>query len=266
VNTVRANGSRQQGLVNSIVRCLAVLERLNAHNGASISQVAEMAGLPRGTAFRIMETLRVQGYVARHARTNSFVLTEKVRRLSEGYVSQDWIYDLARPLIAQLARKAVWPVSLSTPRRYSLVMRLSSDLESPLTETRYPVGTLLPLLATASGHAYLAFCTPSVREAMIDVCMNEATGALKGTPVQLRRFKAALETIRAKGYAYYTGYTHTQGLKRTAAIAVPVQVKDSVRGCLSMRFFASALGREELERTFVPMFREAAASLAAEID
>jgi DNA-binding IclR family transcriptional regulator len=105
-----------------------------------------------------------------------------------------------------------------------------------------------------------------VREAMIDVCMNEATGALKGTPVQLRRFKAALETIRAKGYAYYTGYTHTQGLKRTAAIAVPVQVKDSVRGCLSMRFFASALGREELERTFVPMFREAAASLAAEID
>ncbi|MDX2221314.1 MAG: helix-turn-helix domain-containing protein [Rhodospirillaceae bacterium] len=262
----RPAAGRSSGLVNSIVRSLAVLERLNAHNGASISQVAEMTGLPRGTAFRIVETLRVNGYVARHARTNSFVLTDKVKRLSEGFISQDWVYDLARPLIAQLARKAVWPVSLSTPRRYSLVMRLSSDLESPLTETRYPVGTLLPLLATASGHAFLAFCAPAVREAMIEVCMNEATGPLRGTQLQLRRFKAAEDAIRAKGYAYFTGYTHTQGLKRTAAIAVPVCVKDSVRGCLSMRFFASALGRDDLERTFVPLFQEAAASLATEIN
>ncbi|MCB2109073.1 MAG: helix-turn-helix domain-containing protein, partial [Rhodobacteraceae bacterium] len=126
-------------IVNSIVRCISVLERLNAQNGCSVSQVAALTQLPRGTAFRIIETLRVRGFVERNPRTNTFVLTEKVRRLSEGFVNQDWVYDVARPLISKLAQQAVWPVSLSTPRKYSMVMRLSSDFESPLTETRYPV-------------------------------------------------------------------------------------------------------------------------------
>ncbi|MBL8643544.1 MAG: hypothetical protein JNK21_06400, partial [Rhodospirillaceae bacterium] len=139
--------------------------------------------------------------------------------------------------------------------------RLSSDFESPMIETRFNTGTLLPLLCTASGYAYLAFNQPHAREALIAAALNEPNPKLKGTPVQVLEFRSNIPNITAKGYAYYSGYAHNKGLKRTAAIAVPVFVNGQVAGCLSMRFFASALNKKALEEKFVPIFKDAARAL-----
>jgi IclR family mhp operon transcriptional activator len=252
--------------VNSIVRSFAVLNALNANNGSTVAQIAAMTDLPRATAFRILETLRTLGYVERGNQNGAFFLTANVLGLSKGFAGQGWVEEYAKPLIASLSRECVWPVSLTIPRNSSLVMRLSSDYESPMIETRFNTGTLLPLLATASGYAYLAFTQATQREALISAALNETNEKLRGTAVQVLEFRSNIATIVQKGYAYYCGYSHNKGLKRTAAIAVPVRTKDGgVAGCLSMRFFASALNKKALEDKFIPIFKDAAASIEAKM-
>lgn len=251
--------------VNSIVRSFSVLNALNANNGSTVAQIAAMTDLPRATAFRILETLRTLGYVERGDQNGAFFLTANVMDLSKGFAGQSWIEEHAKPVVATLAREVVWPVSLTIPRTSGMVMRLSSDFESPMIETRFHTGTLLPLLVTASGYAYLAHSSPEDRETIIAAALNETNPKLKGTPVQLLEFRSNIANVLAKGYAYYSGYVHNKGLKRSAAIAVPICAKGKVVGCLSMRFFASALTKKALEDKFIPIFKEAARSLEAKI-
>ncbi|MBL8643032.1 MAG: helix-turn-helix domain-containing protein, partial [Rhodospirillaceae bacterium] len=123
--------------VNSIVRSFAVLNALNANNGSTVAQVAAMTKLPRATAFRILETLRTLGYVERGNQNGAFFLTAQVEQLSKGFAGQNWVEAHAKPLISKLAREVIWPVSLTIPRNSALVMRLSSDFESPMIETRF---------------------------------------------------------------------------------------------------------------------------------
>jgi len=251
--------------VNSVVRSFAVLNALNANNGSSVAQIAAATHLPRATTYRILETLRSLGYVQRGDDNGAFFLTAAVLHLSKGFGGQSWVDEHAKPLVAQLGRELVWPVSLNVPRRAALIMRLASDFDSPMIETRFHTGALVPLLNTASGYAYLAFSEPKTRDELIAACMTETTEMLCGTPAQLTAFHAAMPAIRAKGYAYYSGYSYTKGLKRSAAIAVPVMHGVEVVGCLSMRFFATALTRKALEDKFVPIFIDAARGLEAKI-
>ena len=236
--------------VTSVVRSFAILTALNTKNGSTVLQLSAMTGLPRATAYRILATLVNLGYVERGNENGAFFLTGNVLDLSKGIDGQAWVKDYGKPLISTLASDVVWPVSLTIPRDATMVMRLSSDFESPMIETRFHTGTLLPLLATASGHSYLAFSAPELREELM---------------TQLTTFRGALPTILEKGYAFFSGYAHNAGLKRTAAIAVPIMVKKKVVGCLSMRFFATVLNKKVLEEKYVQIFKDAAHSLEAKI-
>ena len=251
--------------VNSIVRSFAVLNALNASNGSTVAQIAAVSELPRATAHRILETLKVLGYVERGDENGAFFLTANVLQLSKGFAGQSWVDTDAKPLVANLGRELLWPVSLNLPREGTMVMRLGSDFESPMIETRIHTGRLLPLLGTASGYAYLAMSTPAVRETLIAACMKEPAEKMRGTAAELTAFHAALPTILAKGYSYFSAYVYNKGLKRTAAIAVPIISQDNVVGCLSMRFFTSVLNRKKLEDKFVPIFKDAARSLEAKV-
>jgi IclR family mhp operon transcriptional activator len=251
--------------VTSVVRSFAILTALNAKNGSSVSQLAAMTDLPRATTYRILATLVMLGYVERGNENGAFFLTGHVQDLSKGIDGQSWVNDYGKALISTLANDVVWPVSLILPRDSTMVMRLSSDFESPMIETRFHTGMLSPLLATAAGYTYLAFSTPDLRETLINASMADTYKKLRGTPAQLTAFRAALPAICEKGYAFFSGYAHNAGLKRTAAIAVPIMKKEKVVGCLSMRFFASVLTKKVLEDKYVPIFKDAARSLETKI-
>ncbi len=251
--------------VTSVVRSFAILTALNAKNGSTVSQLATMTDLPRATTYRILATLVTLGYVERGNENGAFFLTSHVLDLSKGIDGQSWVNDFGKALITTLANDVVWPVSLILPRESTMVMRLSSDFESPMIETRFHTGMLSPLLATAAGYAYLAFSTPDVRETLIAASMADTYKKLRGTQAQLTAFQAALPAIPEKGYAFFSGYAHNPGLKRTAAIAIPIITQKKVVGCLSMRFFATVLTKKQLEEKYVPIFKDAARSLEAKI-
>jgi DNA-binding IclR family transcriptional regulator len=51
--------------IRSLLRGLEVLSALGGGEGRTVTETAKRARLPRTTAYRVLETLRLSGYVAR---------------------------------------------------------------------------------------------------------------------------------------------------------------------------------------------------------
>src|ERR1700721_2034163 len=108
--------------IRALMRGLDALTVLNLRDGATVSEVAHDIRLPRTTVYRILETLCNSGFVYRDSADERYRLTILVRGLSDGFDDEAWVTQIAKPLINDLFRDIVWPVSLATfPGRTMLV-------------------------------------------------------------------------------------------------------------------------------------------------
>ena len=71
--------------VESVRRTLALLEELNRQRINSIQHLHEATALPKSTIVRLLETLRLLGYVANDPRQGGYQVTSGVRGLSSGF-------------------------------------------------------------------------------------------------------------------------------------------------------------------------------------
>src|ERR1700733_3867852 len=155
--------------IRALIRGLEALAVLNRRNGATVSEVTNEIKLPRTTTYRILETLKEAGYVYRDAADDRHRLTLLVRGLADGFDDEAWITQIARPCINDLCKDIVWPVNLLSPSGTSMLIRETTDHDSPLAVERFSAGFRVPLLLSASGRVYLAFCRPEQRDTLLDI-------------------------------------------------------------------------------------------------
>ena len=92
-----------RNLVNSLSKGLRVLEAFTAERTEmTLSEVARAASLDPGTAFRMLNTLVMLGYVARVPDSKRFRLTLKVVDLGFHAIGRSDLRDLARPILRSL--------------------------------------------------------------------------------------------------------------------------------------------------------------------
>lgn len=239
--------------VQAFDRGLEVLAYLNVKNGASIGEVSSATGINRGIVYRLLETLRKTGYVRKDAKSPEYWLTSAVRNLADGFNDEEWIQDIAKPIIDALSRELVWPVSVSTISGTSMLVRATSDFESPLTLNRFPRGFRFSLARSAAGQIFLAFSPPQQRAAIVDVLQRILTDPEDLSVLKPKALTQRLNKIRDQGYASLTGQ-----LNGINALAVPIQTSDAVLGALSLRYFASALKpRVAVDQFYVPLTQAA---------
>lgn len=247
--------------VQSVVRSLQVLEFLNQHAGADTRQVVAALGLSRGTAYRLLETLRQKGYLRKEQGSPIYWLTEQVRALSDGYQAEWWIDAFARQIIIDLGERAKWPVKLLTLSGYEMLTRVTTDFQSPLTDGKIPAGFRVSLLWTAAGRAFLAFVPDSVRAELLRGCRdNPATQRRNQRPmrsVDTSGFSAILSRIQQRGYEIVD-----QPKTAYFSLAVPVIVKGAAVGSIAMFFFRASIKQATAVRDFKPMLDEAARAIA----
>ena len=87
---------------------------MNRRKLPSVVELARDTRLPRPTVYRLLETLSRAGFVARSSPPDRFCLTAKVRSLSDGFLEDDWIAEIAAPMMAKFTRDLVWPAALMT--------------------------------------------------------------------------------------------------------------------------------------------------------
>ncbi len=246
-------GETEYKAVRGLLRGLALINGLNRFDGgASTAQLAEQSGLHRTTVRRLLETLQGEGYVRRSESDDSYRLTLKVRELSEGFRDEQWISSIAAPLLGELLQEVVWPTDLCTLDGDAMVIRETTHRFSRLSFHRSMVGRRLPLLMTATGRAYFAYCSPAEQEELIELMVSREDE--QSAFAADRRFVHRLvEHTLSKGYG--ENNSHWGEERKIAAIAIPITHEARVMGCLNLVYIAKAMSIEEAARRYLPSMR-----------
>ena len=246
--------------VRALDRGLRLLVALNEAGRSDPATLAKIADIDRTTAYRLLETLEGLGYVSRSQSDGKYVLLPAVRNLSEGHTRSDKASRIVAEELFELLPHVLWPTDFATFERGWMVIRETTHRFSPYSVHRAMVGRRRPLIESALGRAMLAGAEQSHREEMVAIAKN--TGA---TAMSDRRINEAMVSLLAdyarRGYAWSVDGSE-QGI---SAIALPVHVSGSVLGSVNVLFFTSAMAIEMAAERFLPLLRNAVATIAARL-
>jgi len=227
--------SQKSLTMRSVLRTVEVLRALNEHNGSRAAELHRATSIPRPSLYRVLETLCACGYVRRRD-NERYELTARTRALSSGFKDEDWIREIALPVLQELQREIVWPTDIVLFDDDAVVLAETTRRNSPLTIDKFRPGARLPLLRSATGRAYLAFCPEAERQAILE--RLAASRAPENARARDRRYIASLiSKTRTNGY----GEQHGEIDPKVAGIAVPVLSGGRVAACINITFIASAL-------------------------
>ncbi|AON56803.1 DNA-binding transcriptional regulator [Herbaspirillum seropedicae] len=246
--------------VRGLSRGIAVLRALNAMPGGigGVADLARASGLHRTTVKRLLETLKAEGLVHQKDDGASYALGFEVRRLSEGYVSADWIDQVASPAMHKHLRSLSWPSDLATPDSGFMIVRESTHRASLLSQHRATIGLHIPTLVSSLGRAWLANCSQEEREVTLAVLRKrtDSIGELARDNAYVRRI---LRETRKRGYAVNRGEWLSEA--SVTAIALPILITGQAIGAINLVLQSNVVTDREIAVRYVPLLR----TLAEEI-
>lgn len=251
------NGKPRDGSVRSLERGLALLVAMNRRKLPSVVELARDTRLPRPTVYRLLETLSRAGFVTRSRPLDRYCLSRQVRTLSDGFAEDDWIADVAAPLMKEFTRQAVWPVALLSFDEGRMLVRETTHEASSLSIDHGMVGRRLPMLRTAAGRCYLAFSPDKERRTILEMLSRSKAPENRGAR-ETQRLTRLLDAIRARGYAVQDREINP----KASGIAVPICVGPRVLGCMSLIWISSALTIEGAETRLLPLLTSTSERIA----
>ena len=251
--------------VQGLSRGLSLLHAINRspEGWASILELSEKTGLHRTTVRRLLETLLAEGYVRRSASDDSYRLNLKIRELSDGFTDDEWISEVANPVLGELLQKLVWPSDLCTVDGDCMLVRETTHRFSPLSFHRAMIRQRMPLLFTSAGRAYLAFCSDEERQQLLQLLMagNDEQASFARNRALVDQM---LEKTRRQGYATNDGEWQQQ--QKIAAIAVPVRHRGHILACINVVFLRKAVSVGEAARRYLPELQAAVRKIERRLD
>ncbi len=245
--------ARSEG-VRSLERGLAVLAAMNRRKLPSVVELARDTRLPRPTVYRLLETLSRAGFVTRSSPHDRYCLARGVRTLSDGFVEDDWIADIAAPMMMEFTRELVWPVALMTFEEGRMLVRETTHEASTLSIDHGMVGRSLPMLRTAAGRCYLAFCPAKERRAIVAM-LSRSKAPEDRWAREPQRLTKLLNAIEARGYAIQDREINP----KATGIAVPIRVGARLLASMSSIWISSAMTIEKAEaQLYLPLAATAA--------
>jgi IclR family transcriptional regulator, pca regulon regulatory protein len=242
--------------LEQLERAMAVLESFDRdHPAMTLSEVAELTGMTRAAARRILLTLRSLGHLKSNGR--EFSLTPKVLDLGWNYFASLGVDEIARPVLADLVRQINESCSMSTLDLPDVVYVARVHPKRVMTMGG-GVGSRLPAATTAAGRVMLAAGGGTVLEQY-----------LGGRPLQQHtprtvtdpdRFRAVLDTVRNQGWCLVDQELEIGLL----ALSVPVTGRDGrTSAAVSVSSSAARMTPAQFRRECLPPLREAASQISA---
>jgi len=242
------------GGVRSLARGLQVLVALNQSNPATVARLTELTGLPKPTLIRQLKTLCAEGFANPDPDGQGYRVTAKVALLSQGYDREGALQQAAKPVLQDIGADLPWPCELLRYDGESMVVQAHNRARAPLSIRGLEVRRM-PLLGSASGDAYLAWCAPDECRTLLERHTSTDLDAIAGITKHLA-------TVRRRGYGFREWTLLVQQL---TVVAVPVIHGRAAVAALSMVCLSNAVGRDGYETRFLPRLREAAAAIAASL-
>lgn len=250
--------------VQGLSRGLSILRAisLSANGWASIAELSATTGLHRTTVRRMLETLQAEGYVRRSASDDSYRLNQKIRQLSDGFTDDEWISEVANPILGELLQQVVWPSDLCTLDGDCMLVRETTHRFSPLSFHRAMIRQRMPILFTSAGRAYLAYCSEEERRQILQLLVagNDEQASFARNRVLVSQM---LDKVRRQGFAINEGEWSQQS--KIAAIAVPIRHHEHVLACINIVFLKKAVPTAEAIERYLPPLKAAVEKIESKL-
>jgi IclR family transcriptional regulator, pca regulon regulatory protein len=212
----------QRNMVNSLAKGLRVLEAFTAERpDLTLSEVGHLAKLDPGTAFRMLNTLVMAGYVSRIPDSKRFRLTLKCTDLGLHAIGRADLREIARPILRSLVGEVNEAASLGVLDGADIlyIERVRAGLTRMGVDIR--IGTTIPAFWSTIGEAMLAYLPPHELTRILSV--TPRPGVFPHKPMNKEEIMRSLQSVRATGYALRDSYFGS-GLR---VLAVPVLDSDN---------------------------------------
>ncbi len=253
-----AQVEKKQQSLQSLERGIAVLQVFSAERPAlTLSEVAQLTGITRATARRILLTLQKLGHVRSDGRL--FSLTPRVLTLGWAYLSSLNLWEIAQPLIRDLAEKTHESCAVATLDLPDVVLVARSSARRVMSLAT-GVGTRLPAHATCMGRVLLAGLPEAEFERYLDGAELECFTT--HTIVDHQALADAVETVREQGWVLVDQELEI-GLR---SIAAPITAGDgNTVAALNIVATVSRVSAEELREHFLPELIETTRQLSTSL-
>jgi IclR family mhp operon transcriptional activator len=247
-----------RGDIKSVKKACLALTLVNQCGDVTVSDIARALGIARPTAYRVIETLASLGYVEKQPHSDYYRQTSRVTQLASGFQGESRALEIAKPMIYEVGKHIGWSVSLLTPRGADMIIRITTNHDTPTALDRYRVGLAVPILHSTAGFCHLAHCAAAEAEAIL------AAARASGDPLQSlahnpARLAAVLRKVRAKGFSNLEFMAYREG-----NIGVPLLIGGKSFGGLVMRYIKSAMTPDKLLRIFIPQMIKLARDIELE--
>lgn len=239
--------------LRSFARGLAVIRAFDAdHPEMTLSEVAEVTGLTRANARRVLLTLRTLGYV--ELRQRSFRLTPRILDLGYAFLSSRDFGTYVQPIIEELVAAVGAPcnVAMLDGDDVIYVLRASVRRDEDIGIS-INIGRRFPAFSSSMGRVLLA----ALPDRELDDYLERAdlrpfTARTVTDPGKLRDLIAE---AREEGWAYVEG----EHLEHSASLGAPVtDARGRVTAAMGLGWYARPEINERRRAELLPPLLEAA--------
>ncbi|MGC1817256.1 MAG: IclR family transcriptional regulator C-terminal domain-containing protein [Casimicrobiaceae bacterium] len=242
--------------MTSLARGLAVVRGFSQQRRRlSIAQLSLRTGIPRAAVRRCLYTLEKLGYVAAED-DRTFALRPQILSLGHAYLSSAPLVMAAQPVLDRVSAALHESCSLAIMDGDEILYIARSSSGKRLLSIDLGVGSRLPAHCTSMGRVLLAGLAPDDLVSYLHrVKLAPHTGR---TVVDRERLAEVLAGVRDAGFALVDQELEI-GLR---SIAVPVKdLRSRVVAAINIGAQAPRVPVAEMQRSFLPALREAAAEL-----
>lgn len=204
-----------KSIVMSLAKGFRVLEVFDEHDPElTITEIARRADLDVGTAFRLVQTLLMLGYLRQSAVNKRYSLGLKVLDLGFNAIARMDLHSSSRPILRSLVGQVAEAASIGVLEGAEVVYveRVHAGMARLGVNVR--IGSRVPAYCTALGHSILAHLPLQQRIEILH--MRERVKLTPRTPTSIADIEERLERVRQLGYALSDQDTIT-GLRVIAA-------------------------------------------------
>jgi len=226
--------------IHALARGLGVLQALQRMHAASLHDLHLATDLPKSTLTRILYTLHLQGLVWQRMADGAYLASHSLQQRAQ-IDDIASLVEIASPVLHELGRRTTWPSVLTVPRLdYMEVIETNSSQAYFDLIRRRPIGYRLNYLRSASGRAYLTFCSDQEREAVLRR-LREGGAAGNEKAADAGFVREMVRSGQRNGYAVRTpdfGGDYTRTRKEAddgrTSIAMPIRQGGQVIGCMNL--------------------------------
>ncbi|MGH9629366.1 MAG: IclR family transcriptional regulator [Bryobacteraceae bacterium] len=189
-----------KSIVMSLAKGFRVLEVFDDRDPElTLSEIAEKADLDAGTAFRLVQTLLMLGYLRHASSGKRYCLGLKVLDLGFNAIARMDLHSSSRPLLRSLVGQVNEAASIGVLDGPEVVYveRVHAGLARLGVSVR--IGSRIPAYCTGLGHSILAHLPIEQRMEILN--MRERVKLTPRTPTSIADIEERLERVRRLGYA-----------------------------------------------------------------